>query len=590
MKQVSVGEVQKFLLALTIIVWDAILVIFLGKGMIDSSSIVIIFLLASEALLIALVWDPQVHTKASLLLVLCFAATIGYFSFAAVHVGVPRESNLELKVASDIVASGRIDKIYLLPRLQGVAAWPIIHVLAAEFSIQTSLGIEAVGLFLPILIFVTYVGAICLVAQDILPGRMALMVVLVVVPLGLVTRAILSRESIAVLFLMLGLHAFLRIQRKPDWRSVALFALFGTALVLSHVFTSIFFVMILLVAWIAAQIMKHRARRAGGLKNAAPRRTLGLTLVYSTSVLAFLIFATITITGSLAQLLGNTLSILFFQEAEAFSYAYQRTPIEASFRFQVFIWGSAAVGVCFLLIAVWALVKLYREGSNDLTSNATLSFTMTSCISATIMTASIVIPRISRVVSYSRVYAFAWLFLALAAATSIAALRSRRRLIPPIFAACALTLLLSNIAFIPPTLYSSKAVPNYAIGESSATFLFSEYNAVDWITSHQPQARVVSDNKAIDLFNSHDKQISANVYLTGGRDPVASRVFLGNLSAFQSYDLLYLRFETFENLNGDGQTVPSSRADPYLVADLLASPSVGILYSSTSSVVIQNFH
>src|SRR2546421_1085545 len=141
MKQVSVREVQKFLLTSTVIVWAATLVVSLGKGIIDSVSIVIIFLLASEASLIALVWDPEVHTKGSLLLVLCLAATIGYFSFAAVHVGVPRESNLELKVASDIVASGRIDKIYLLPRLQGVAAWPIIHVLAAQFSIETSLGI-----------------------------------------------------------------------------------------------------------------------------------------------------------------------------------------------------------------------------------------------------------------------------------------------------------------------------------------------------------------------------------------------------------------------------------------------------------------
>ncbi|HVL48230.1 MAG TPA: hypothetical protein VM889_06720 [Candidatus Thermoplasmatota archaeon] len=496
------------------------------------------------------------------------AITLGAMMHAAVQEGLLREADVDLKIVENIVEYGRITTDYGVWRLRAYATWPAIHSLAAVAAEVMGVPPRDAGIMIPLAIHMT-ITALAFIAGSRMFGMPAGACAGVLTALlGVFPHAILTRQGIAFVGALMILWAIARPSYRTSLRDVVIVGCGSIILILGHFTTSLF------VGFALLGVGVFRWLRP---KSGAASGPWVIILAYNVALGGFLLYVGWFQAEGILKVIVGTVGGALLGSVTDVGFVFQNPNPErgANMRLRLQAGAMLLILVALSMLSIFALRRNLSKSKLVIPMGAAF---FPLGLSAVLMGSSLAFKDLSRVAVYSRIFIFGAAFAILSA--SAIAMSLPRRSVRIIWVVLAVLLLIAGPGTLEPTFYHGTVEPDWNLGDPERRLTASGRSAAVWVGKYAGPGPVASDIGAVDLLEREGVRVRTNVAFHGGADADVQALFRGDSTKLSRFSAFWLRTETFQLLQGDGQTVAYTVVRFSDMQRLAATPSTAIVYDS----------
>ncbi len=359
------------------------------------------------------------------------------------------DSYFDLASLRAIMESGRVGGVD--DYVQITSFFPMIHILAAQFSLVSGLDYFDTAKWLPSVLGVIGIPLIYLVVRFLFKKeRAALLAALLyaVMQHHILFGSLFVRETIAIV-LALGCVYFYVASRSAEtpfaYRALALLCLAGT--ILAHHLTSVMLIVILLVYWVFT-VFSHKPGPSLFPSLTGERVNLSIIIIAAVGTLTYWMINIDQPVQVLMFYVSNVLDPSTWGIRTILAQGEGGLSSLPSLRYYVLIYGSYAAYAVFGLVLIWRSLSKKRDGHLE-----TRVFTvyLALCGVVGVMSYYLLPPTIGG----DRFLTFGWLFAI--GPVALAIIEFRSRFVKAMAVALVLAFAFINIYTIHPTLWDSRA-------------------------------------------------------------------------------------------------------------------------------------
>lgn len=416
-----------------------------------------------------------------------------------------------------------------------LAPWPFIHIYICSSSSVMGISLLDASRYLPSIISALSLFFVFCLANFFFKNSIASNAAILLFSssyMYIMFYSMLVRENAAFLILFLAFYCFLTGTEKNDIRLIFLSIFSGLTLIITHHFTTLIFIIVLIIYFIYWDLVSFFVDFSLAIRY---RITYGLLILIAS--LFYWFYVSTNIIQSLAV---EIKSFLIFGEEIVRPFANMTiySPLENSLLLKLYFYSLKLTFITSIIL----IISVYKKGIyNKIQLYNYLLLSITSFCSIIWLLATYGIIKIT--IYPDRFLNFTWVFLLIFLGKRLYDLFMINhftwgKALSICFIVSFITMNISQLA-INSYLFDPAVEPPYANGRMSLMHLPQEYDAFNWFNGLNVTGRIQGDRTTEDFISLHNRNVKTDVDL-----------FRGNLSRLADSNWLIIRKEMHKIIIG----------------------------------------